>query len=634
VALFERNDLARAQKLALREASHSPHNVEAWFLSMETASAANSRAEELRDAVKVCRLAKPGDPRAAVAALRLSSFGQNPEMLRQQRDQIEAIASHEPACAGAALEALYQASLDGLPHADVRHLAQYSGWLTNYSMTRATGASRASEQFEFPDGRIVVPDYLPRAASYTATASYLADGDGDYEISGNLTGAKLTVDAQPTDPGRVTLIAGPHNVAVTFSAAETSPRIRITKTAAPTNPDWKPFNFAPREAIYLRAALALADGRLADAAQSIRGSVLANTTVGQKLVAEAAAKSAATAQASTSASTAACSIAVGERLQDCAPDSLAYANWLAAGNHDSDAVHELRRVLNDWPLDRAAHRMLISELQRVGDNYAADRAAADLLAIAPNARNFRRMARLAGNAGPSSEPFYQPYRRPAPAAVNTSISLPTSCNPEERRDEEPAVCPAPAVILLQDKVAIARNDGSVSLYMHRVVQLITAAAAKEFHPLAVPSSAQVLNSRVVNTGAAITAVQPGDIIDEEYVVNYTGDGGMISHPEAFQYVFNDFDFPLLDARFVVLSPATQSPGYVIASGNVPELRLDYANGLRAQIWENHLSVTEAANSDPAIIRVVENENGWSIPPSVERRRILETIHPGPRPREA
>lgn len=159
--------------------------------------------------------------------------------------------------------------------------------------------------------------------------------------------------------------------------------------------------------------------------------------------------------------------------------------------------------------------------------------------------------------------------------------------------------------------------------------------ADQFRALAVPEGGQLLTARVVNNAHPLpSALKAGDEVEEEYVVNYTGDGGMIAHPEAFQYVFNDFDFPLLDSRFIVLSPSNQSPGYVIASGPVPDSTVEYADGLRAQIWQKSVEPAAANALSPAIVRVVENENGWSIPPSVERKRILETIHPGPRNREA
>jgi hypothetical protein len=313
-------------------------------------------------------------------------------------------------------------------------------------------------------------------------------------------------------------------------------------------------------------------------------------------------------------------IAEAQQTPPIFTDFLRTARSLIDANRHSEAIAELTRIVHDWPLDREAHRLLISELQRAGNDCAADRAAAEFLAIAPSARNYRRMAQnaIAATTEDSVAPFYQPYRRPAPAALATSSDA-----------------GSPAVILLQDKVAIARLDGSVSVYMHRVVQLMNATGAEQFQPLALPVGSQLLTARVVNTDRDLTSgVATGDEIEEEYVVNYTGDGGMLAHPEAFQYVFNDFDFAMLDARFVVLSPAAESLGYVIASGNVPPSRTEFINGQRAQIWEKKLESADAATDAPAIVRVVENENGWSIPPAVERRRILETIHPGPRPREA
>jgi hypothetical protein len=301
------------------------------------------------------------------------------------------------------------------------------------------------------------------------------------------------------------------------------------------------------------------------------------------------------------------------------------ARWLALHEHHAEAIAQLNRIVREWPLNRDAHRMLISELQRTGNSTAADRAAAEFLAIAPNARNFRRMAQSAELAQDdvNGAPFYQRYRREAPATV--------------AMNQEPST---PSIILMQDKVAIARHDGSVSLYMHRVVQVLTAAGAHNYRPLALPEGAEMLTARVVNREVGsdqeplAASLKPGDEIEEEFVVNYTGDGGMISHPEAFQYVFNNFDSPLLDARFVVLSPSTETPAYVIASGNVPPSDVESYGNLRAQIWQRTAASAAAAIADPAIVRVVENENGWSVPPSVERRRILETIHPGPRPREA
>ena len=600
---------------------------------MELAMLRADEGGQLRAALAVCKLAKEDDPRATVAALRLSQSGRNSEAFRELRAAIEKLSAGESACAPAAREAMYAASLDGLPNTDVRDLAQRSGWLTQWTISRTGVAAvkTAPEQFEFPDARMQLPDYLPRGASYTADASYIAPHDGVYDVLGDVPGTKIAIDEKEPVPGTVALSTGPHHLRITFRAADATPRIRIRPTTRGSESISANAELSAREAIYLHAAILLGTRQEASAVQEVRDSEFAATTIGRSFLQQATHASPPSAPFESALSHPSCgnletalntpqSAAIADRLQYCAPDSLAYAHWLAGVNRHSEEIRELSRLLQDWPLDREAHRMLIAELQRGGDNQAADQAAAAFLAIAPNARNFRRMAQSAASAPnqPTGLPFYEPYRRPAPPALSAYAGPDT-----------------PAVILLQDKVAISRLDGSVSLYMHRVVQLMNDAGVEKFRPLAVPESAQLLTARVVNNPRSLpSTLKPGDEIEEEYVVHYTGDGGMISHPEAFQYVFNDFDFPLLDARFIVLSPATQTPGYVIASGDVPESRMAYTGTLRAQIWQMRCTAPSPDISNPAIIRVVENENGWSIPPSIERRRILETIHPGPRPREA
>lgn len=625
VALFDRNDVPRAARLAKLETNRFPRRVDGWFLAMESASARNDQKTELRSALDVCKLAKADDPRVPIAAMRLGSFGQNSDLLRDERNQLEALAAGESVCSEAATETLYDAALDGLPDADVRTLSRRAGWLTTWTISR--GGNHPAEQFEFADAHVQLPDYFPRAATYEGATSFSAPAAGTYVVTGDLRGVKVSIDGQEVASSPLTLAAGNHEVKINFRAAEASPRIRILPAARP-DPNWSNLRMLRREVLYIRAADALAAGNAADAGLDLKNPEISAMTVAQKLLAQATNQGSTAGDFESAAGHPSCGNLLAalsspgepvnaEKLQSCAPDSLAYARWLATADRHADVIHELQRVLQDWPLDREAHRMLIAELQRSGNAVAADRAAAAFLSVAPNARNFRRMAQTAAmNEPPASTPFYEAYRRPAPSKLSESLD-------------------APAVILLQDKVAITRVDGSVSLYVHRVVQLMTSAGAEQFQSLALPEGGQLLAARVVNGDHAFpAAMKPGDEIEEEYVVNYTGDGGMIAHPEAFQYVFHDFDYPLLNARFVVLSPAAESPGYVIASGSVPEATEGYANGFRAQVWEKQVQPTAAATADPGIIRVVENENGWSIPPSVERRRILETIHPGPRPREA
>lgn len=526
-------------------------------------------ATEYSTALRVCKLASEGDPRGTVAAMRLTGMIDDTPAVEMRRPALDALVAGSSVCTDAAANVLYESALRGLTNTDVRQLAPQAGWLTRWTIARVANGAIA-EKFEFPDARVVVPDYLPHTSKYAADAEFFAMRSGNYRLDGDLRGTALTVDGQEVE-GQIALAEGMHQVRIVFRATEAAPRVRIVAAQHTDAEALAGLRVSPREKDYLETAMA--------AGPEAGGSVPAAATVNT-------------------------------------PASLEAARRFAAENRHPEAIDELQRIIAQWPLDRDARRLLIAEFQRVGNDVLADRAAADFLTIAPNARNFRRMAAqgaAATRVSDTAEPFYQPYRRPAP---------PSETNYREAM-----------VILLQDKVAITRPDGSVSLYVHRVTQVNTSEGAARFQPLSIPSGAQVLMSRVLNSDRTLAAAaKPGDVMDEEYVINYTGDGGMAGHPEAFQCVFNDFDAVLVDARFVVLSPAGDTPGYVIATGDAPESRVDISAGIRAQIWERFAS--DSGSLEPAIIRVVENENGWSIPPSVERRRILETIHPGPRPREA
>jgi hypothetical protein len=86
----------------------------------------------------------------------------------------------------------------------------------------------------------------------------------------------------------------------------------------------------------------------------------------------------------------------------------------------------------------------------------------------------------------------------------------------------------------------------------------------------------------------------------------------------------------------VLTPVGQADrGVVIASSDAPRLVSRLQDTMLARIWErNEVSVTTGGLLLPAkslaIVRVVEQENGWTVPSDAEHHRRIETIHPGPR----
>jgi hypothetical protein len=263
-----------------------------------------------------------------------------------------------------------------------------------------------------------------------------------------------------------------------------------------------------------------------------------------------------------------------------------------------------------------------------------------LATLAPVPSSAQTPARLEPNAAETASPsaeFYSSYRRDAVPIARQAASVSAA---------------GATQILLEDHVAIVRPDGSVSLYVHTARRLHTAIAATEPPDVILPPGAQQLTARIIHSDGTSTAItgagrlaanvapslSSGDAIDEEYVLNYAGDGGIPAHPEAFQFVFGSFNEQVLHARFVVLMPAARADhGVVIATGEPPPATATVHNGMLERMWEQdaapHSEMDNAASS-LAIVRVVQDENGWSVPSSAEHQRRIETIHPGPRPEES
>lgn len=325
-----------------------------------------------------------------------------------------------------------------------------------------------------------------------------------------------------------------------------------------------------------------------------------------------------------------------QKLDGCAPESLAYAQSLANQGRHGEAALALQKLVAAAPLNRSARLMLVRELQLAGDDSGAERAANAWLRIAPNASEYRRLAAANRSDDPTADaqPFYAAYRRDAADVM---------------RQETSTRLPNAPVMLLNDRVAMLRPDGSVSLYVHRT-SFSSAQNVLHFEEPDLPHDAQLLQLQILHADGRVTPIKidpqkppsalpillPGDAIDEEYVVNYAGDGGIAEHPEVFQFVFGRFDEKVLRARFVVLTPAEQAyRGVVIASSDAPRFTSRTQNSMLARIWERD-EVSNATgglvlpDKSLAIVRVVDQENGWTVPSDAEHHRRIETIHPGPR----
>ncbi len=718
-ALFVKSDEQRARVLAERALRRDAQDAEALFVRMELAALDADYATALDSALRLCEAGAyaPGDPRVRLAAARVREAAANTPEFRRAIPRLQALlANSQPPWPDLEL-ALLNAAMDGAPGLDPYAVARSAGILTDWRIVGPMGArplldidrqlispaddlaqdfyaGRAVENFQFPDGWIRVPDYLPRHGVFYAAGRFASLTSGIRQLRVETGGVlEVYVDGQRvlrTDAARqrdttsFELMPGPHRVLLKFAASAAPLRVALLRDAPLTRAPLRA-RLSPQEATYLLAAEHYADREFAVAAKQIDAESSSDRSAAlQFLRAQAMARSAPDSRDSATGweqvqskfpqrSVAAeplswwarrltehpsCDTLRGalefyhslglateagatqQKLEGCAPESLAYAQSLAQDGKHEEAAQALRRLLAAAPLNREARIMLISELQLAGDEEAAKRAAADWLRIAPNAPTYHRLAASAdfGDGQPASAgaDFYLPYRRDAA--------------PIARRAEAEG-SQATSIVLLDDHVAIARPDGSVSLYVHTARRWLADQRGDALALARIPWEAQTLTLRILHDDGTATelahnaptlspsaaAILPGDTIDAEYVLHFTGDGGIPEHAEAFQFVFGSFDEQVLNARFVVLTPADHGDGgVVIATGGPPRVSATVRNGMLERVWETSATENEsrAGGIGMAIVRVVEQENGWSVPSSAEHKKKIETIHPGPRPEDS
>lgn len=762
-ALFAGSNLDRAGALSALALRRDPKDVEALFVRMEIAGMELDTATLLDSAIRLCEQGEngQGDVRIQLAAKRIRESARNTPEFRRIVPQIKALLADSQQPWADLHAALLQAAMDGVPGLDPYTLSRSSGILTDWRVVGPLGReplsldesispaddlshteyqNRVVENFQFPDGRIALPDYLPHRGTFYAASHFgsLMAGSWHLDVESGAT-VEVCVDGRRTlhvasgsglQSAEFEAAPGPHRVLLKFTRSAGAIRVAITSAQNEIHPTL-PAKISVQELTYLLAAEHYAKGDV-DAAQkqiaaipegqdsaplqfllaeaeehvprtqpatawealhslapaavsadealagyALRAHNTANALrLSQRVLAmrpddAEALRIATDAWPAASAGNASEQLlwalritahpscqnlrqaavfyrdagkakeaeAAEQMLDGCAPESLDYATVLSAEGRHAEAAQALQQLLAAVPLNRPARLMLISELQLAGKDEQAQQASAEWLQVAPNAWKYHRLASAAvpatePGAEASMTPFYEPYRRDGQTVARSTEQIESS---------------DASVMLLHDHVAMARADGSTALYVHNVRRILkpqTENAGTE-----VPRGAQLLNLRVLHPdgsiaetarNAASIALQPGDTLDEEYVLNYAGDGGIPDHPEAFQFVFGNFNEPVLHSRFVVLTPAERADrGVVIASGGAPAMTTAVVNGMLQRTWSgNYLENTAdhassaVAQGAPPIVRVVEQENGWTVPSSAEHQRRIETIHPGPRPEDS
>jgi len=757
-ALFVRSDLDLSRTLAQQVLRHDPRDVEALFVLMEASEMEDDVGTALDAAIRLCDAGQhsPADARVRLAAVRVRETAGNTPEFRSAIPRIQSVLANSQHSLPELQEGLLQAAMDGAPGLNPYTLSRAAGILTDWrivgpmnrlplsvdeSVSTADDLSRVSyqnhavENFQFPDGHIVLPDYLSHHGTFYAASRFASLTAGLWQIKADASRAvEIYVDGSRvarTGGTRPTLSAtfeappGPHKVLVKFMASSTPLRVTITPAGEELR-SAPPSKVSLQELTYLLAAEHYAAGdfevaanqasaippvdrsaplvfliaeALTQASPGSRESLTAweqlQTEAPQAFAADKELAQAALAKHDSSQAAqlanrvvafrpdddeslqiaiaawqpgstsglqelwerqiaahpscknvraalsfyhdhgdAGMAASVARKLDGCSPESLDYAKALSEQGSHAEAARWLQQFTAAAPLNRDARLMLVRELQLAGEDEAAQQAAVDWLRIAPNAATYHR---LAASAEPQADDlaaaFYSPYRRDAADLLrqtNDGLSLEAGA------------------VVLDDHVAIARPDGSVSLYVHNVWHPSTDSAQAPSN-IVLPQGAQVIRLGILHADSTSIAlghdsravqIAPGDAIDEEYVVNYTGDGGIPEHPEAFQFVFGSFGRQVLNARFVVLTPAGRADrGAVIATGGAPAMSAVVQGGMLQRVWAREQGrpprgwPSTSASGLP-IIRVVEEEHGWTVPSNAEHQRRIETIHPGPRPQDS
>ncbi|HZD93639.1 MAG TPA: hypothetical protein VE133_05250, partial [Candidatus Sulfotelmatobacter sp.] len=281
-----------------------------------------------------------------------------------------------------------------------------------------------------------------------------------------------------------------------------------------------------------------------------------------------------------------------QRLSSCAPESLQYARVLADSGRHNAAAAWLQQLVAKNPLDRAARRLLIEQLVLSGQHSAARLQAQQLHDLAPNAQSYARLAQDPESVRDSRSQratgftqnleFYIPYRRDGLELV--------------RRAAPRSFSGGLVVFLLSDKVIQVQPEGRVSIYIHRITRPLNKDGISHYGEIALPRGADLLELRTIKASGQVIepelaqqkptismpALEPGDAIEEEYVVHYPGLG--LTPESATALTFGSFDAPILFSRFVLLSPAEMKLAIRELSGS-PQPLVGQNNEMVIRIWE-------------------------------------------------
>jgi tetratricopeptide (TPR) repeat protein len=302
------------------------------------------------------------------------------------------------------------------------------------------------------------------------------------------------------------------------------------------------------------------------------------------------------------------SLRVEQQMASCAPESLQYARLLSESGRHSAAAAYLQQLVSRNPLHRAARRLLIEQLLLDNQTSAAKLQAKQLREMAVTAVDYVPAMKDPGGAQDSrseraegfvdGREFYVPYRRDGIEMV--------------RKSAQRSFSGGEAVILLADKVIRVRPDGPVSVYLHRITRPLNKEGISRYGEVTLPHGADLLELRTIKADGTIIepelaqqkptismpALEPGDAIEEEYVLHYAE---LEQMPESLgAHTFGSFAAPILHSRVVLLSPP-EAMIRIREQAGPPLPLVGENNGMVIRIWErDNLTQTIAEPFLPAV----------------------------------
>ena len=296
---------------------------------------------------------------------------------------------------------------------------------------------------------------------------------------------------------------------------------------------------------------------------------------------------------------------IERQLANCSPESLLYPDILSGSGRHSEAADYLLHLLSSNPLNRMARRMLIQELllANAGREPEAAEQAKMLHQIAPNSNAFAGFASdpftildassMRATEFTQQQQFYAPYRRNAFQIIQKT----------NRRHFVGGL----SLTLLADKVLEVRRDGSISVYVHRITRLLNKDGISRVGEVSIPRGADLLELRTIkSTGQTVEpeltlqkptismpALEPGDNIEEEFVVHYHAWDE--APADAGEFTFGSFQAPVLYARFTLIAPEN-SMAQVAEQNNAPLRNVEHLKGTSIQTWERN-DIAQAAPED-------------------------------------